>query len=483
MNTPHTAPRGHESLSPIRVLLAEDEAHLGNILEQYLSARGYDVTMVRNGRTALERLRAESFDVALLDVVMPELDGLEVLRLIREDPLPPEILVITGNGTIETAMAALKLGAYDFLSKPYRMAEIDALIRRAWEKRMLIRDNATLRDRLQQAVPTPRFVTQYAPLMAVMSLIGRTAASASPVLVQGDMGTGKRLLARVVHEQSDRKYEPLVEMDCRRVTADNAVAMLCGMEGRTGDTNQPRHIGLLEQAANGTLSIQNIDDLPANAQSVLSEAFASGRYTRVGGTHTLPLTARLVTSTTRDLSRMVAQRAFREDVLHHISAIRVVLPPLRERLTDITRLALHFAQQYGGSTPPTLTNDALSALEQYRWPGNVSELRNVIERAVLLATDRTIHAHDLALSGTPAGTRQGASSGASSGTTATGAGNGADASPAMQTLEAVERQHVEAVLEFTHWHQGRAAELLGISPKTLYRKIREFGFKRPAARS
>lgn len=478
MNTAIPAPRGHDALSPIRVLLAEDEAHLGNILEQYLTARGFDVTVVRNGRTALERLRADSFDVALLDVVMPEIDGLEVLRLIREDPLPPEILVITGNGTIETAMAALKLGAYDFLSKPYRMAEIDALIRRAWEKRMLIRDNAILRDRLQQAVPTPRFVTQYAPLMAVMSLIGRTAASTSPVLVQGDMGTGKRLMARVVHELSDRKHEPFVEIDGRDLTGDTAFPRLFGTEGRTGDAIQHAQIGVLEQAGRGTLSLQNIDTLPGTVQTALSETFASGRFTRIGGASSLLLTARLVTSTTRDLSRMVAQHEFREDLLHHISAIKVFLPPLRERLTDVTRLAMHFAQHFSGSAPVTFTNDALSALERYRWPGNVSELRNVIERAVLLATGGTIHAHDLAIGTGTDGIR-------SHGTTAGGAAGNAttDVTSTLLTLEAMERQHVQAVLEFTHWHQGRAAELLGISPKTLYRKIREFGFKRPPARS
>ena len=177
MSTVLTPARGVEIGSPIRVLIAEDETHLGMILEQFMSARGFAVTMVRNGRAALELLNTEAFDVALLDIVMPELDGLEVLRHVREQPLPPEIIVITGNGTIETAIAALKLGAYDFLSKPYRMAEIEALVRRAWEKRMLARDNVFLQRRLQHGTSAPVFLTQYAPMVTVLSLITRVARS------------------------------------------------------------------------------------------------------------------------------------------------------------------------------------------------------------------------------------------------------------------------------------------------------------------
>lgn len=476
MKPTHGAPNGHDVASPIRVLLAEDEAHLGNILEQYLGARGFDVTMARNGRVALELLRSHAFDVALLDIVMPEIDGLEVLRLVREDPLPPEIIVITGNGTIETAMAALKLGAYDFLSKPYRMAEIDALIRRAWEKRMLIRDNSALRERLHAVSPTPRFITQYAPLMAVMALIGRTAPSASPVLVQGDEGTGKRLLARVVHAQSGRESEPFVAVDCRTLPTETALVMLFGSDGGTGDRALHRLVGVLESVGRGTLYLEHVDALPAIVQDAMSRVLATGGFCRVGSTQPIAFLARLVSSTTRDLSRLVAQREFREEVLHHISAIRVVLPPLRERLTDVTRLALHFAQECGAVRPPTFTNDALSALERYRWPGNVSELRAVVERAVLLAADHTIHAQDLALMVDARGAGgRGADRATMSGTP--------DTPPTMQTLEAIERQHVEAVLEFTQWHQGRAADVLGISPKTLYRKIREFGLQRPAGRS
>ncbi len=201
------------------------------ILEQYLTAKGFEVTMVRNGREALHALRSESFDVALLDIVMPELDGLEVLRLVREDPLPPEIIVITGNGTIETAIAALKLGAYDFLSKPYRMAEIDALVRRAWEKRMLMRDNHVMQSRLRRSSAEVRVLTQYAPLLAVLSLVERVAPSTSSVLITGESGTGKDLVARLLHDRGEHPDGPFIDLNCAALAEVHRDRVVRGREG------------------------------------------------------------------------------------------------------------------------------------------------------------------------------------------------------------------------------------------------------------
>lgn len=458
MTTSPTPARGVERLSPIRVLLAEDETHLGIVLEQYLTARGFAVTMVRNGRDALDRLRTETFDVALLDVVMPELDGLEVLRQVREQPLPPEIIVITGNGTIETAMAALKLGAYDFLSKPYRMAEIDALVRRAWEKRMLTRDNHVLQSRLRRSVGAPQFLTQYAPLVAVMSLIKRVAPSGSSVLITGESGTGKRVVARVLHEHSGYPDGPFIEATCAALDETE----LLGVEKGALPGADHRTLGLLELAAGGTLYLDHVGDLDLKLQATLMQALETGTFYRVGGTQRVEAHVRVVTASTRDLTRLVATDRFREDLLHRISAIRVSLPPLRERATDVPLLAEHFLHEFGTGRPAVLTTDAVSALERYRWPGNVRELRNVIERAVLLATDGNIGAANLSLEHD---------------------GGARTSAPPLVTLEALERRHIADVLERTHWHQGRAAEVLGISPKTLYRKIREFAFHRPPGRS
>lgn len=460
---------GVASLSPIRVLLAEDETHLGTILEQYLTARGFDVTMVRDGRAALEALRAETFDVALLDIVMPEVDGLEVLRLVREEPLPPEIIVITGNGTIETAMAALKLGAYDFLSKPYRMAEIDALVRRAWEKHMLVRDNHALQARVRRTAGDVRLVTQYAPLLAVRSLIERVAPSSSPVLLTGEAGTGKRLVARMLHAHGARPDAPFLELRCADLSAAAQEAELFGVERGASAEVALRSIGLLELASGGTLYLDQVGALGPGVQVRLQRALETGSFERVGGTQRVRLQVRTVASSTRDLARAASSGHFREDLLHRLSAIRVSLPPLRERPTDVALLAQHFLDTFDPRL--ALTRDAVEALERYRWPGNVRELRNVIERAVLLAVDGRIAARDLPLNDAVF---------VDSSVEAAGGTTDRVSPTAPITLEALERQHIAHVLELAQWHQGRAAEMLDISPKTLYRKIREFGFKRPS---
>jgi DNA-binding NtrC family response regulator len=451
----------------IKVLVAEDEPHLGTILEQFLVARGFTVTTARDGLRALDLLRLEQFDVALLDIVMPGLDGLDVLRQVREDPSPPEVIIITGNGTIETAISALKLGAYDFLSKPYRMAEIEALVRRAWEKRVLARDNErlhTLQARREvgggRAATAPVFVTQYAPLQAVLALVERIAPSTSPVLITGESGTGKDLVARLLHHWSGRAQAPFVDLNCAALAEQALETELFGVERGAFPGAERRTVGLLELATGGTLYLDNVADLDLRLQAKLLRALETGSFYRVGGTQKVDVDVRIVAATTRDLGRMVASGDVREDFLHRINTIRVQLPPLRERITDVPRLAEHFLSVLAGPTPPRLTTDALAVLERYRWPGNVRELRNVLERAALLATDGRIEARDL-----PLGVDIGAA---------------ARLTPVQSmTLAELERRHIEAVLQRTGWHQGRAAELLGISPKTLYRKIREFGFRRP----
>ncbi|MCO4100972.1 MAG: sigma-54-dependent Fis family transcriptional regulator [Gemmatimonas sp.] len=463
MATPAST-RAIESGTPIRVLIAEDETHLGTILEQFLTARGFSVRIVRDGRAALEQLRTENFDVALLDVVMPEVDGLEVLRLIREEPLPPEVIVITGNGTIETAIAALKLGAYDFLSKPYRMAEIEALVRRAWEKRMLARDNMHMASRLQRAMPSTSFVTHFAPLVAVLSMVEKIAPSPSPVLISGESGTGKDVIARLLHTGSARAEGPFVDLNCAAIAESLMERELFGVEKGAFPGAEQRRIGLFELAAGGTLYLDNVGDLDLKVQGKLLRALESGTFYRVGGAQKVEVDVRVVASSTRDLSRMVQAGTFRDDLLHRINTIRIVLPPLRERAVDVPLLAQHFLGTFANTRTLRLTDEAIGALERYRWPGNVRELRNVMERAALLATNGVVEATDLPL--------------------AADVGAGArPTSASVLSLGELEQRHIADVLERTNWHQGRAAEMLGISPKTLYRKIREYGFKRPSGRN
>ena len=454
MTAPTTGPR-------IKVLIAEDEEHLGTILEQFLVGRGYQVTVTRDGKAALAALRSEAYDVALLDIVMPELDGLEVLRSIREEPSHPEVIIITGNGTIETAITAIRLGAYDYLSKPYRMAEIDVLVRRAWERRQLTRENALLHKRLSRVDGVPEIMTQYAPMEAVLQLVGRVAKSDSPVLISGESGTGKELIARALHRLSERQAGPLVDINCEAIADGLIETELFGYEKGAFVGAETRKLGLFELAGGGTLFMDEIGGLEPKTQGKLLRALEQGSFFRVGGTQKVEVNARIVTATNKDLSSAVADGRFRSDLFYRVNTISIVLPPLRERAVDIPLLANGFLAHFGGLHPPRLSDEAMRALQQYRWPGNVRELRNVIERAVLLANGGVIQPRDLPLTDAHVSTKAST--------------NGAE----DVSLAELERRHIEGVLSRTNWHQGRAASVLGISSKTLYRKIREYGFHRP----
>jgi DNA-binding NtrC family response regulator len=456
---PQGTASGQNGAGRIRVLVAEDEENLAQILCSFLRGRGHHVVCVGDGRAAVQCVRDEAFDVALVDIVMPEMDGLETLRHLRAEPDPPEVIIITGNGTVETAINAMKLGAYDYMAKPYRMAEIDVLVRRAWEKHQLARENRYLQARLSRVDSTPEVITQYAPMHAVLSLLERVATTDSPVLITGESGTGKTLLARAIHRLSGRAG-PMVEADSSVLAESVLDVELFGHERGAFTGAVARKSGLIELGAHGTLFIDEVGVLSAKLQSKLARALEHGSFFRVGGTQKVDIEVRLVTSSNRDLEQAVRDGRFRDDLLYRLNVVTVALPPLRERIVDIPLLAQHFLTQLAGLSTPVLTPDAIALMQEYSWPGNIRELRNVMERVVLVArgSDREIRAQDLPLVTAPVTSR---------------AMVGSDT-----TLAELERQHIDAVLTQTNWHQGNAAKILGISSKTLYRKIREFGFVR-----
>lgn len=447
---------------PIRVLVAEDEPDLGEVLRGYLAGRGHAVTVALDGRAALDALGSQPFDVALLDIVMPRLDGLEVLRQAREKPSPPECIIITGNGTIDTAIAAMKLGAYDYAAKPYRLAEIDVLVRRAWEKRKLAGDNRRLNSRLARVDAARDCASVYAPMQAVLALARRAAPGEATVLITGEPGTGKSELARYVHGHSSRAAGPLVYGTCAAMSAGDAESELFGAEGPpdgSASAGAASAIGLVESAAGGTLVLEDVHLLDPYAQAALADMLAQGSFRRVGSRHMIESEIRLVATAGTHLPEAVRAGSFRADLFESLAKINLELPPLRDRSVDVAVLAQAVVRELGGSRGPALASEALDALQNYAWPGNLRELRNVLERAVLLAEGGIIHAHDLLL---PAATRPGAA-----------------AVDEPLSLEEVERRHIAAVLRHVNWHQGKAATILRISAKTLYRKIREYGFERP----
>jgi len=424
---------------PIRVLVAEDEEHLGAILEHFLRGRGYAVTICRDGRSAIEALRKLPYDVALLDVVMPELDGLEVLRRLQSDPGRPEVIIITGNGTIDTAITAIKLGAYDYISKPYRMAEIDVMVRRAWEKRELGRANAMLRRRLP---PLPQVVqSDNARMRTVIARVEAAAVGTDPLILCGERGTGKHHLARYAHARSARAADALVEVSRPSSDTGSRAELL-------GTAAEPGAFALAER---GTVLV-DFDALDADGRAALVEAMSDGEYTHADGGGRVPLTARLIVCTRGDAVAALGSAS--------VGAERLAIPPLRERPEDLGRIASEILASAAGPAY-RLAPDAVAVLAGYAWPGNVAELEAVVRRAATLAAHSMVTGADFHL------------------LLAAGAVSVAGTGGALSDLE---RMHIEAMLVRCNWHQGQAAMMLGISTKTLYRKMREYGFRRPRGR-
>ncbi len=455
----------------ISVLVADDDEDQRVLVEHILTRSDgtrHRLTLVPDGRSALKALREQMFDVALLDLSMPGLDGLEVLEAVAGDPSRPQVVFVSGRGTVATATRAMKLGAYDFVEKPVEAGRLTAVVWAAARARRAQARSERLEAVVSRTADDVRIVTQDARMKGALELVGRVARSDVAVLVVGESGTGKELIARELHRLSGRHDEPLVALNCAAVSEALAESELFGHEKGAFTGAATRKIGLVELAEGGTLFLDEIGDLDPALQAKLLRALETKRFRRVGGVKELPVDFRLVSATNRPLQALVDQGSFRGDLYYRINAVTVELPPLRERPGDILILARHFLDglRPGGGGAFAVAPDAEEALERYDWPGNVRELRNVIERAALLSVDRTLRARDLGAS------IVGGSS------PATGVAGTTRTLPCL-SLERLERIAVAEALERTGWHQGRAADLLGLSPRTLHRKIRAFGLHRP----
>ena len=456
----------------ISVLVADDDEDQRVFSRSVLldAADSHTVTVVADGRDALKALREEVFDVALLDLSMPGLDGLEVFEAIGEDPLRPQVVFVSGKGTVATATKAMKLGAFDFLEKP---VDVDRLVSTVWKaaraREVIVRserlDAAARRDAAEVSI-----ITQDDAMRAALDLAARVAPSDVSVLVQGESGTGKELIAREIHRLSGRAGQPLVALNCAAVAESLAESELFGHEKGAFTGAASKKMGLVELADRGTLFLDEIGDLAAPLQAKFLRVLESRHFRRVGGVKEFPTNFRLVSATHRSLHTLVDTEAFRSDLFYRINAIVIELPPLRARPADIPLLVSHFLDDFrpGEGDWWTIQPDAMEMLFSYAWPGNVRELRNVIERVALLARDQTIRASDLAAS-------LGPKSEQASLPEATGEGL-----PTLE-LDRLEALAIELALEGSGWHQGNAATALGISPRTLHRKMRSLGLQRPQA--
>lgn len=454
---------------PIRVLAADDDEAQRLLLRHHLADSGFEVEMVEDGLEALEALEEGSYDVAILDLLMPRADGIDVLRRIAGEQDRPEVIVVTAHGTIETAIEAMKLGAYDYITKPHRPEELILLVRRAWERRRLSRDNRRHQAREARDTSPPEIVTQDPGMLRILEMARKVAPSESPVLITGESGTGKELVAQTVHRLSRRSRKSLVAVNCAALPGGLLESELFGHEKGAFSGAVERKLGLFELADRGTLFMDEIGDLASELQGKLLRVLEDGTFRRVGGVRDLRTDFRLLAATNRRLPEMVEEGSFRDDLYYRVSTIVLELPPLRARPDDVPLIARHFLRTLprGREGDWALSDEAVAKLRAYPWPGNVRELRNVIERATLLAEDRTVTPEDIPL-GRPV-------SGLGESAVAPGPG----ALDEDVSLKAMERRHISYVLDRTGWHQGKAAELLGISPKTLYRKIREYGLERP----
>jgi len=454
---------------PIKVLIADDEKNLARVLGNELGRRGHQVAVVEGGAEAVDHLRQDPADVLLLDINMPGMDGIEVLRRIQDAADRPEVIMMTAYATVPTAIEAMKLGAYDYLTKPCKLEKLDLLIRKAAEKRGLARQNETLRRQLDRERNVSAMITQSPRLLEALRIIGRAAPTDSTVLIQGESGTGKELAAQAVHAQSLRKDGPFVPLHCAALPRETLESELFGHEKGAFTGAHAAKRGLFEEADGGTLFLDEVGEIPLDMQVKLLRVLETGAFYHLGSTRPRRADVRIVAATNRDLGREARGGRFREDLYYRLNTIVVTLPPLRERPEDILPITRHFLGAYANLGRKSLSPRAEAVLQTYAWPGNVRELQHAIQRSLILAPRDVIEPEDL-----PMDVQTGAAAAPPPVPVPVPAGM----PPAPGTplsLEDLEKHHILAVLQQVDGHRGRAATILGIDPKTLYRKLQGYG--------
>jgi two-component system response regulator HydG len=386
---------------PIRVLIVDDEPTLLRALESLLRKKGYDVVGLDSPIVATQRLASEDFDVALLDIKMPQLSGLELLNAVKHRRPEVEVIMMTGHATVETALQAVRGGAYDYLTKPFDDVEIVArAVAKAAERKALSDRNRQLESRLREreGLPPDGLVGASPPIREVQRMIDAVAYSATTVLVTGESGTGKELVARALHARSPRKAHPFVALNCGALTETLLESELFGHVRGSFTGAQRDQKGLFDAADGGTIFLDEIGDIPLSTQVRLLRVLQEGEFKRVGSTDPIRVDVRVIAATHRDLPRLVKSGRFREDLFYRLNVINIPLPPLRERVEDIPLLAYHFLRRYSdrlGKRVKALAPEALELLCGHRWPGNVRELENAVERAVVLCRGDAVMPADL----------------------------------------------------------------------------------------
>lgn len=442
----------YEQKREVNLLIVDDEKPFVTVLEDELRGEGFRVSTACNGVEGLKKLEEKMFDVCILDLNMPGLNGMEVLKKASDQALPTEFIMLTAHASVQTASESIRLGAYDYITKPCDLARITMLIRRAYEKRVMKQESLILK-RIRSGYG--KFITRNRSLLSLLEEAKKVARTDASVLIQGESGTGKELMAEFIHANSCRANGPFLAFNSTAIQESLLESELFGYEkgAFTGATGSKE--GLFELANGGTIFLDEIGDLPMQTQVKLLRVLELGTFYKAGGTREFFSDVRVITATNKDLQKAVEDGTFREDLYYRLSGITFTMISLRDRKEDIAPLAEGFLNSLPVGYKKGIDEAAMEILMQYDWPGNIRELQNVLNRVAILSDSETIGPGDLPMEMVSPRTAR-------------------DGGKSLATLDEVEREHIINVLDQTGCHKKKAADILGIDVKTLYRKIKKY---------
>jgi two-component system response regulator AtoC len=444
-------------MKKVKILVVDDEIVVRESLSDWLKDAGYQVFTAESGYEALEMIEKEKPGIMIADLMMPGMDGIELMKKAREQQPGLEVVIVTAYASIPTAITAMKEGAYDYIEKPFCPERAELLVRKLAEHQELLEENLSLRQRLDDHYRFENIITKSAKMQRVIEVIKVVAKSNATVLVTGESGTGKELVARAIHSQSNRHNKPFIAVSCAALPESLLESELFGHEKGSFTGAYAQKKGKFEFAEGGTLFLDEIGEMSANIQVHLLRVLEEKEFTRVGGNEPIKADVRVISATNKDLRKAIEKQEFREDLYYRLNVVNVELPPLRERKEDVPLLAQHFLNKFASENRKEVSGfspDALEFLLDYDWPGNVRELENAIERAVILAKNSLITVDDLP--------QENLSLGYSIGS--------------KKSIKEVEKEHILNVLRKTGDNYSEAARILGISRMTLYNKAKEYGF-------
>ncbi len=442
----------------VNIMVVDDEEIVRSSLSSWLEEDGYNVEAVESGKKALERLPTRNWDLMLVDLKMPGMDGLQLMEEVRKTDSDMLVIIMTAYATVDTAVKAMKQGAYDYFVKPFNPDDISLTIRKIVDHHKLVRENLYLRKELKKQYKLRDMISKNEKMLEIFELARTVANSNSTVLIQGESGTGKELLARAIHDESPRMDAPFISVSCASLTETLLESELFGHEkgAFTGATTVNR--GKIELAQDGTLFLDEIGDISLKLQMDLLRVLEQKEFRRVGGSDLIAITSRIIAATNRDLKKAIEEGRFRSDLYYRLNVFSIHIPPLRERKEDIPLLVDHFIEKFiieMGKEIRGASEEAVRLMVDFGWPGNARELRNVIERAMVVAKGNIITESDISLPAAPA-----------------------NADHRMKSLEEIEKEHIRLVLNENQWNIVRSAQTLGIDRVTLYNKIKKFDLKK-----